>query len=246
MPLPVYALPGIGSDHTMYDAVSACLENGREFICWDLPGYAGAPALVRYEFSDLAHLLRDEMDRRGHERAHVLGHSIGGMVAQELAALHPERVASLLLSATTAQFGSRDGTFQKQFLADRLAPLDAGMGMSELAETFMPDLVGSKIAADELSKAIAGMAKIPEAAYRAAMHCLVTFNRRAEAEALGCPVLLLAGELDRNAPLKTMRRMTEFIPNSEIHIFEGAGHMAPIEVPAAFAGVIDAFLRRVE
>ncbi len=246
MPLPVYAVPGIGSDHTMYDGMAAYLGGGRELIGWNLPGYGDAPALAGYGFSDLAKLLGGEMDRRGHDRAHLLGHSIGGMVAQEFAALHPTRAASLMLSATTAQFGSRDGSFQKQFLADRLAPLDAGMSMAELAATFMPDLVGGKIGRDELDKAIAGMANIPEPAYRAAMHCLVTFNRRAEAEALTCPVLLLAGELDGNAPLKTMQRMTEFMPGSEIHVFEGVGHMAPIEVPNAFAGAISAFLGKVE
>jgi pimeloyl-ACP methyl ester carboxylesterase len=245
MAVPVYCIPGIGSDDTMYDAVAERLAPAYSCIGWNLPGYGGAPALTDYGFADLARLLRDDLDRRGLERAHVLGHSIGGMVALEFAVTFPERAASVLLSGTTSVFGSRDGAFQEQFLRDRLAPLDAGLSMAELARTFMPELTRGRISQAELDKAIAAMADIPQAAYRAAMQCLVTFNRRAEIAALAPPCLLLAGELDTNAPLKTMQRMAEIIPDAEIAVFAGTGHMAPIEVPDEFAAAVRSFLERI-
>ena len=245
MTMPVYFIPGIGSGHTMYDDVIAQLTPDFECIGWNLPGYGGAPAIGGYTFGDLARLLNDDLDRCGIGKAHVLGHSIGGMVAIEFAITCPDRTASVMLSGTTSVFGSRDGSFQRQFLHDRLSPLDEGMTMADLARRSMPALTSDGIDAKVLDKAIAGMANIPQAAYRAAMECLVTFNRRDEIASLGCPALLLAGEHDTNAPLKTMQRMNELIPDSELKVFEGIGHMAPIEVPDEFAAAMRAFLTRI-
>ena len=244
MALPIYGIPGIGSDTSMYDAVADRLAPEFSLIGWNLPGYGGAPALAGYGFADLARLLRDELDRRGLERAHILGHSIGGMVALEFAVTFPERTANVLLSGTTSVFGSRDGSFQAQFLHDRLSPLDRGITMAELAQNFMPALTGARISKAEMDKAIAAMSQIPQSAYRAAIQCLVTFNRRAEIETLASPCLLLAGERDTNAPLKTMQRMAEIIPDAEIAVFADTGHMAPIEVPDEFAAAMRAFLKR--
>src|SRR5262249_21211117 len=155
----------------------------------------------------LAAALAADLDGRGIERAVVLGHSIGGMLALEFAATVPQRVRGLILSATTPAFGSRDASFQAQFLAARLAPLDAGRTMAELAPEFAPNLVGSGAAAEAVPMTIKLMSELPEATFRAGIKCLVTFDRRADLAGIAMPTLLIAGEEDTNAPLKTMTRM---------------------------------------
>ena len=207
-----------------------------------MPGYGGKPLDGPLTFPGLAAALSADLDAMGIERAVVLGHSIGGMVAQELAATSPHRVRALILSATTAVFGSRDGSFQREFVKLRLGPLDAGQTMAEMAAEVAPRLVGSA-AAPEAAPALASlMSEVPEATFRAAIACLVTFNRRAELERIAVPTLLIAADEDTNAPLKAMTRMAEALPGARLEVLSGTGHLAPLECSDRYADIVRRFL----
>jgi pimeloyl-ACP methyl ester carboxylesterase len=233
---------GIGADGRMFAPVAQRLANSARIIVWDLPGYGGKRLDGPLTFAGLAAALAADLDAMGVEHAVVLGHSIGGMVAQELAATSPQRVRALILSATTAVFGSRDGSFQQQFVQDRLGPLDAGRTMAEMAADFAPGLVGSAAAPDAAPALVRLMAEVPAETFRAAVACLVTFNRRAELERIAVPTLLIAGDEDTNAPLKTMTRMAEVIPGARLEVLRGTGHLAPLECPDCYADAVRRFL----
>jgi pimeloyl-ACP methyl ester carboxylesterase len=84
------------------------------------------------------------------------------------------------------------------------------------------------------------MAGVPEATYRAALAALVAFDRREALPRIGVPTLVLTGEHDRTAPPDVARRMAERIPGSRLALLPGAGHLAPMETPAAFnAALLD-------
>ena len=239
---PICFIPGIGSDARMFEPVIARLEPAFDCIGWDLPGYGGTPLRGPYGFSDLARWLADDLDHLGHDTAFVLGHSIGGMAALEFTLAFPERVEGLILSATTPAFGSRDGTFEARFLADRLGPLDAGATMADVARAAPAALLGSRAGPDAASRTEALLAEVPEDAYRQAIACLVTFDRRDELKRIATPTLLIAGEEDRNAPLRTMERMVTSMPRAAIEVLRGVGHMAPLEAPEAFAQAVRYFI----
>ena len=67
------------------------------------------------------------------QRPVLVGHSMGGMVAQTMLRRRPEAYAAAVLACTSPAFGNADGDFQKKFVADRLGPLDAGKTMADLA-----------------------------------------------------------------------------------------------------------------
>ena len=83
---------------------------------------------------------------------------------------------------------------------------------------------------------------MPEDAWRQAIACLVTFDRREALTAIATPTLLIAGEEDRNAPLRTMERMVTAMPRAAIEVLRGVGHMAPLEAPEAFAQAVRYFI----
>lgn len=210
-------------------------------LAWDLPGYRGTPMLAETTFPALAEALRDRLDREDIPRIDLLGHSIGGMLAQEFLLAYPERVRSAVLYATTPAFGGRDPAFAEQFLAERLAPLDAGAGMAGLAAE-MPDMLGPDAPPGAAQAASAAMAAVPEAAYRATVRCLTTFDRRTDTGRIAVPTLLLCGERDPLAPPRTMERMRDAIRGSQLVVLPGAGHLAHLEYPAAFNAAVKHFL----
>lgn len=212
---------------------------------WPLPGYGGTPMLPETGFAAWAAALRERLDAEGIPRADLLGHSIGGMLAQEFALTWPERVRSLVLYATTPAFGGRDPAFAEGFLAERLAPLDRGLGMAALAAEGIPPMLGPEAPPGAAEAATAAMAAVPEAAYRATVRALTTFDRRDDIGRIAAPTLLLAGERDPLAPPRTMGRMAAAIRGARLVVLPGAGHLAHLEQPAAFNAAVRDFLHTV-
>jgi len=239
---PICFISGIGADARLFELVTARLEPAYECIGWDLPGYGKTPLRGPYGFADLVRRLADDLDALGHDRAFVLGHSLGGMVALEFACTYSERLEGLILSGTTPAFGSRDGAFEASFLASRLGPLDSGAGMADLARAAPAELLGSRAGPDAARRTEILLAEVPEAAFRQAIACLVTFDRREALQEIATPTLLIAGEEDRNAPLRTMERMAASLPRAAIEVLRGVGNMAPLEAPEAFAQAVRYFI----
>jgi pimeloyl-ACP methyl ester carboxylesterase len=236
-------LHGIGGNQSSFDdQLEAFAGAGWRAAAWDMPGYGASPALADMTFAALADSAAALLDDLGGAPAVVVGHSMGGMVAQELAARHPERLRALVLYATTPIFGSPDGSFQQRFLAERLAPLDRGLTPADLAPELVAGLLGPSAPEAARARAIASTSAISAAAYRAALRCLVTFDRRAELARIACPTLALAAELDTLAPPRSMARMAERIAGARSECLPGVGHLAHLEVPGPFNAALGSFL----
>jgi 3-oxoadipate enol-lactonase len=209
---------------------------------WPMPGFCSTPPMAETSFPALADALRGEMDRRGIAKATLLGHSMGGMLAQEFVATWPDRVARLVLYATTPAFGGRDPSFAEAFIQARLGPLAGGRSMAEAAEDMLDGMFAPDAAPDAKPRAAAALAAIPEAVYRDMLRCLTTFDRRADLTRIGVPTLLIAGERDEAAPPRTMQRMADAIAGARLVVVPEAGHFVHLERPAAFREAIVPFL----
>lgn len=212
-------------------------------IDWPMPGFCGTTPLPQMGFPALAEALRDALDARGLDRVTLVGHSMGGMLAQEFVARFPDRVAKLVLYGTTPAFGGRDPSFAESFLAARLGPLE-GRSMDQAAPELMAGMLPDTAPPDALPRALAAMRAIPEDVYRATLRCLTTFDRRADLPKIAVPTLLIAGERDQAAPAKTMQRMADAIPGAEFVLIPGAGHLIHLEAPAPFLAALLPFLER--
>jgi len=241
--VPILCLHGIGGNAASFAPQLAALSAEHRVMSIDLPGYGGSDP-IDLSFQALARKIADFLDAIGVEKAHLCGQSIGGMIALETACRHPERVASLALIATTSAFGGRDDSFKEAFVAARLAPLDQGQTLADLARSFVPEITGPR--ADDAMKAEATqtMAAVPEAAYRAIIRCLVTFDRRDHIASLSTPACLIAGSDDQNAPARTMARMAEKM-RAPFHEIQDAGHLVNLEAPDETNLILTEFYRSV-
>jgi 3-oxoadipate enol-lactonase len=204
---------------------------------WPFPGFCGTAPLPAMTFPALTAALLATLDAKGIGKATLVGHSMGGMVAQDFVATHPGRVAKLVLYGTTPAFGGRDPSFAEAFLKARLGPLDTAT-MREAAPAMLEGMFPADADAEAMPKALAALRAVPEAVYRDTLRCLTTFDRRAEMARIAVPTVLIAGEVDQAAPLKTMQRMAETIPGARIIVIPGAGHLIHLEKPAAFAAAL--------
>ena len=242
-------LHGIGGGRDAWsDALSgtgaALAAAGFTAIAVDLPGYGGSASLEPYTLAGVAQTVAGLIESLGGECAIVVGHSLGGMVAQELYAHEPRRVRALVLAGTSSAFGKPGGAWQQQFLAERFAPLDAGRGMTALAASLVAGMVGPQAPSAAVAGATALMARVPEATYRAALTALTRFDRREQLAHIAVPTLCITGEHDRNAPPSLVQQMAQRIPAAEYLQLHGVGHLAPMEAPQAFNHALIAFLQR--
>jgi 3-oxoadipate enol-lactonase len=245
----VLLVHGIGGGRSIWSNSSsatlrALADAGYQAVALDLPGYGDSEALGPPTLDNMVQAVQDLITHIGAARTVVLGHSMGGMVAQELVARAPQRVQGLVLACTSASFGKPDGEWQAKFLADRLAPLDQGEGMWRMAERLVPTMLaaGTHLAAQQL--AVDVMSRVPEATYRAALMAIASFDRREALAAIRVPTLMLAAGLDRTAPADVMQRMAARVPGAEYVCLPHVGHIANVESPAAFNEAVLSFLDR--
>ena len=242
--LPVICLHGIGGNYTSFEKQINELGQ-RRVISWNMPGYYGSEALEEMTFLTLAKSVIKLMDNLGINQAHILGQSIGGMIAQEVALLAPNRVSSLGLIATTSAFGGKDDSFKNTFVAARLQPLNNGATMQQLAQKAIPSIMGPTATSSMKVAAIQAMSGIDEAAFRQVVNCLVTFNRLNDQHRITHPCFLIAGSHDTNSPPRIMERMAKKLPDATIKIIKNTGHLVNSEAPNEVNKLLTSFYKNL-
>jgi pimeloyl-ACP methyl ester carboxylesterase len=244
----VLMLHGIGGGHLAFaPQVETFASQGYRAVAWDMPGYGHSAPIEPYTFKGLAQSCIALIDSLKCGDVTLIGHSMGGMVAQEVVARRPDLVNRLVLCGTSPAFGRKpDGQsadeWQRNFVQSRTAPLDAGQSMQQLAQQLVPGMVGPSAMAEGVKLAAHCMSQVPASTYRRALEALVTFDRRDGLAAIHVPTLLIAGEHDRNAPPSVMKKMADAIRSSSYHEMKGIGHLMNLEAPDAFDGAVLNFL----
>ncbi|HSG77815.1 MAG TPA: alpha/beta fold hydrolase [Burkholderiales bacterium] len=239
---PLLFLHGVGGGSAAWARqLPYFVARGYRARAWDQPGYGGTAPVEPYDLAQVTAALERSI---GDEPAVLVGHSMGGFIAQEAYTRFPDRIRALGLCFTSAAFGGGSGEFARQFIAARIAPLDAGKSMGEIAARLMPAMRGSRSDPEGLAHAERVMAAVPPDTYRKAVHLLTTFDRREQLAGIRVPTLLLAGGDDRVAPAAVMERMARRIPGAEFVLLEGCGHLGPMDQPGPFNEALAAFLER--
>jgi pimeloyl-ACP methyl ester carboxylesterase len=240
-------LHGVGGGRQGFPDTAAALAGlGLRVLAADQPGYGLSAAIDPYDLAGMADAVRRLVVWAAGDdgEALIVGHSMGGMVAQEVAARTPRHVRALVLAATSPAFGSPDGAWQAEFLRSRFAPLDAGLGMPGLAARLVPAMAGRGARPERLAEAERLMAGVPEATYRRALAALVRFDRREALARIAVPTLVVTGEDDRTAAPEVARRMAARIAGAELAIVPATGHLLMLEQPEAFDPVLLDFVAR--
>ena len=235
-------LHGLGGDRDSFAPQFERFTRAHECVSWTMPGYGSSTPLANLDFAALAAAAVGLLDEFRIDEAVVVGQSLGGMVAQEMAIGHPQRVAGLVLVATTSAFGKPGSRFNEEFLASRLAPMEAGATPADLAVGIVDSIVAEGASEACRAHAVASMGRIDAHGYRRSIECLVTWDGRSRLGEVTAPTLCVAGSEDSNAPVRAVERLASAIGGAESVVIPGAGHLVNLECPDAFNEQLAAFL----
>ena len=238
---PVLFLHGLGGSATAWEPQLEGLAGELHCIAWDLPGYGDSLPIVPLTFPAIVDAAAALLDELGIARVDVVGLSFGGQQALHLALRHPDRVGRLVLADTSARFGA-DGTDVEEWQRLRLDPLDAGVTPAAMAADVIDSITAPGFSGHERARTIAAFARIPADGLRAAVHCLPTHDVRDRLGEIAAPTLVIVGELDQETPLAYAETLADGIPDAELRVIAGAGHLTPAEAPDEFNRLVREFL----
>ena len=241
---PIILLHGLGENHSAWDPVFTRLCEGRLTAALDLRG-AGRSELgtADYSFSRLAADVVALMDTLPTDTAHIVGHSFGGVLCQELMVTHPTRVASAVLISTSATLG--------QAATERWERLAASVERKGLHPTpASKSRVFSENYAAEHPDAVeryeAEIANCPAQTYAAQARAASRYEYTEALRELPIPTLVLQGLADRLTAPGGSVLLSRALKGSQLELLEDVGHNVHIELGDRFAEKVLAFIEDVD
>src|SRR4026209_1606516 len=198
---------------------------------------------IRYSVDQMAADTLTLMDRLGVERAHYGGHSHGGAIGQTIAQDHPDRLLSLVLSAT---WPGPDAYFRRSFETRKELLLHRGFESYWRASVVMlrpPKWVSEHDAALEEEIARLRAAAPPAEVLASRIDAIVRFDRRARLGEIRCPTLVVVAGDDALTPPFYSEELASRIPGAKLVVLPTGGHFAPALQPEEYNAAVGGFLR---
>ena len=245
--LPLLLLHGFPFDHSMWSAQEPLAEHVR-LIVPDQRGFGGSagpgPESIA-ELADDAVALLDALHVAG--PVVVCGLSMGGYVAQHVAARHPDRVAALVLVDTRLEADTPEARAARVDLSGKVGRL----GQAIVADAMIPRLLApaagepARARRAEIEAVLRRMIVAqPVATIQAALAALGDRPDMTEAmRRCRVPTLLVVGADDAITPPSCLQTAEALMPDARLLIVPRAGHMTPLEAPAVFNAAVVAFLQ---
>lgn len=244
---PLVMIQGLGTDSRGWALQRLAM--GRRFRCITIDnrgvGRTG-PAPEPYSLERMALDVIAVMDQEGVERAHVMGASMGGVIAQIIGVLHPHRTRSVVLACTAC----RHHQWRRELLQE-WADAVARDGMSALGDEALQWLVGPRLrrrfgvwlnlmarvvlqqAPDTFVAQVGAILDAPD-------------ELRMELHTIRVPVLVITGSQDALTPVGDAEELAELIAHARLEVISGAAHGLMAEAPNGFNDAVVRFLTEVD
>jgi pimeloyl-ACP methyl ester carboxylesterase len=230
---PLVCIHGAGGTHSHWGYQLRDLSSVASVYALDLPGHGRSPLPGRANIAEYCAAMLALLDALGLERAWLAGHSMGGAIALSAALTRPERVAGLALVGSGARLRVAPA------ILDGLAGDYAATVRLIVRSSYAPGTPD-----DLLARAEADYARCDPQVYRNDFLACDGFDLRARLGELACPVAVVCGDADRMTPPRYSQELCDGIAGARLTIVAGAGHMAPIERPAAVSAALRELLSR--
>lgn len=229
----------LGTNVHVWDAIVSELAVTSRVLRYDMRGHGLTDAGPQPTMQDLANDVLALLDALDLARVRFVGLSIGGMIGQQFAADHPERVEALVLCATASRIGTAN-VWNERIAAVRQAGT-AAIARGVLARWFTPATHRDQ---PELIRGFGNMlARTPADGYAGACAAIRDADLAVRDGKIAAPTLVISGAEDAVTPPADGRALCDAIPGARLAIIDGAAHIIPAERPAEFVHLLVPFLR---
>ncbi|WP_028034045.1 3-oxoadipate enol-lactonase [Chelativorans sp. J32] len=232
----------LGTDFRIWDDMATLLEGEFRLVFYDKRGHGLSEATPQpYAMTDHVKDVAALLDHLKVTSATIVGLSVGGMIAQGLAAFRPDLVQALVLCDTAQKIGNDDlwNTRIKTAIESGIAPMAEGIMQRWFTPGFRslenPDYVGY----------LAMLTRQSPDGYAGTCAALRDADLTESTRALKLPTLCIVGDQDGSTPPALVRELASLIEGARFEIVEGAGHLPCIEQPERTATLIRSFLKEV-
>jgi 3-oxoadipate enol-lactonase len=241
--LPLVFINSLGTDLRIWDDVLPRFSSTYRLIRYDkrghgLSGCPTGPYSLDQLGGDLAHLL----DQLGVFRAVLIGDSVGGMIAMNVALERPDRVAGLVLCDTAAKIG------EAVYWTERITAVRSA-GIVPLAEGVLTRWLSPAFIRRQKT-AYQGyfhmLTRTPREGYAATCEAIRDTDLRQRVGQIAAPALVVCGAEDQATPPDMVSELADQLPDARFILIPDAGHIPAIEQPAELAAHIHHFLREIE
>lgn len=224
--VPVVFANSLGTDFRIWDTVIAQLSSDTPVLQVDKSGHGlseGGAASIQDHADDLIAL----MDRLNISASLVCGVSVGGMIAQALAASRPDLAAGLVLCNTGYRIGTADAWDERiaTVKTDGLAAMADGILERWFSERFRQNMADTTLGYRMM------LSRTPTDGYAAICAAIRDADLERQAATISCPTLCVAGSEDQATPPEVVQALSDCIQGSDFQLIEGVGHIPSIEAP---------------
>jgi 3-oxoadipate enol-lactonase len=229
----------LGTDFRIWDSVAASLSSLGNILRFDNRGH-GLSDVVPGTSSvhDMATDAHELINRLSSGKIIVVGLSVGGMMAQVLANIIPERIEKLVLCDTRHRIGNAD------IWNERINTV-TGHGLEKIADGVM-DRWFSESFRKKFPAEVQGyrnmLVRTPVPGYVATCEAIRDGDLTAEATSIRVPTICIVGAEDKSTPVEEVRSLSALIPGSAFEVIEDAGHIPCVDNPKALVKLIKDFV----
>lgn len=239
---PLLLIQGMSANHRAWgNPFRSLLEEQFEVVVFDNRGMGlSDPAPDPFSIADMAADTVGLLDTLGLESAHVLGISMGGMIAQELALAHPERLRSLALGCT---YSGGEGSqlmdpADFQGLIEAMASGDQDRVFRAMYELNLSPGFRAEESRFGAFTTMAGELPSPRETIALQLQAIMGHDTSDRLPGLTVPTMVIHGTVDRVLGVANGRQIASLVPGSRLEIYEDVGHMFWWEQPERSAGLI--------
>ena len=235
---PLVFVHGFMGGSAQWKGQAAAL-GGVPVIALDLPGYGkNAHMEACRDIVDFANWTLDELQRQNVARFHLLGHSMGGMIAQEMAALAHDKIERLILYGTGVQ-GVLPGRFETIETSKARVTTDGVRTTARrIAATWF--LECERAPGYEACAAIAQVAE--KQTLLAGLDAMNRWDGGARLDEITAQTLVIWGDRDRTYPWPQVQKLWQAIPNTSLAVIPNCAHVPHLESPDVFNEILKGFL----
>ncbi len=236
-------LHGIGSGSASFEGQLNGLSGQLRVIAWDAPGYGGSDPLPNQtpKSSDYADAAAGFLDALNVEKIHLVGHSLGTVIASSFAARYPERLLTVTLASATAGYAKAGHAARVDRLNSRIAAI-RDLGPAGMAEARGREVLSLGASDAALAKVKAVMSGLNVDGYCQAARMLHASDIFDHIATIAAPTLVMCGSADKITPEELNKNIAAAIPGSIYRSLTGLGHACYVENSALFNQVLCDFL----